>query len=93
MMFDEVRHRCAVDQPILPDAIATLAADAPTEVQGSLHELATQLGRRTALRPEAVTIEAVGRSLHCLLGHMLDRQYFSIRHEAALRHLGVTNDI
>lgn len=91
-MFDEVRHRCAADQPILPDAIAALAADAPTEVQGSLHELATQLGRRTTLRPEAVTVVAVREALGCLLSHMLDSTQFSLRHKTALRHLGVTGD-
>ncbi len=78
-----------MDQPILPDAIAMLAAEAPGEVQGSLHNLATQLGRRTTLRPEAVTVGAVREALGCLLGHMLDREQFSVRHDRALRHLGV----
>ncbi len=92
-MFDEVnKQRCARHQPILPDAIAALAADAPAEVRGSLHNLATQLGRRTTLRPEAVTVVAVGQALGCLLRHMLDRQQFSVRHETALRHLGVIRD-
>jgi hypothetical protein len=90
MMFDEVRHRCAVDQPILPDAIRQLVATAAAADQEHLLALARGLARRTTLRPTAVSQSAVGEALALLLGQMIDRDTFTRRHDRALRYFHLT---
>ncbi|MCU0678334.1 MAG: hypothetical protein MUF19_01955 [Candidatus Pacebacteria bacterium] len=85
-MFDTVRHRCSTDQPILADAVRTLALDAPPDLRASLEGLADRLMRRTTLRPNTVSVPAVAVALNQLLSHMVDRDTFTVRHELALRY-------
>jgi hypothetical protein len=89
MPFDFVRQRCAVNKPVLGDAITHLAGEFPSDAQPLLWGLATEVYHRTTLRPETVTLESVGAALLRLLGHMLDRPAFVCRHAVALRYFGV----
>jgi hypothetical protein len=90
-MFDEMpRLRCPADQPELSEAVVELLSFAPTdEVRQSLSLLAEAIGKRTALRPKAVTVEAVGEAFEELLKQMVDERVFVCRHKMALQYLQV----